>query len=159
MRRPEVKTIVVGTPLFVRQIEERPTGSTLIQRNLIASRKKHLLQVASIYDLEGRNKNQKRIDALVLTLHRLGFRVAEGHTYSSGFYLPEYRRTGRWDKALILYRPERRELGEQVQSFVDENSGIPSELLSIDEVIAANGPPSAELMEDDADVTVLVCSD
>ncbi len=126
-----MERVVVGTPLFVRQIEDQKTGSSP-EEKLFESRNRFLVQVSSIHNLERADRNQQEINALVYKLHCLGYRVSDGSAYGSGFYLSEYRRSNRWNRAFVLFKPNKRALAEQVRSFIDEREEFSTELMSLD---------------------------
>jgi len=109
--------------------------------------------------MERADKNQEKISALVYKLHYLGYRVSEDRVYNSEFYLSEYRRSRRWNRAFVLFRPDKRDLAREVSFFIDEREDFPSELVPLEEAVKANGKQNEELINEDADITVAVCSD
>ena len=57
----------------------------------------------------------------------------------------------------MLFRPDKRDLAREVNSFIDEREDFPSELVPLDEAVKANGQRNEELIDEDADITVAVC--
>ncbi|TDN58969.1 hypothetical protein [Paraburkholderia sp. BL10I2N1] len=164
VRRPYIEKIVVGTPLYVRQTEYQPEPTSGVETSLLESRKKVLVSVLSISNLErGDRIWDKKVDSLAYTLHCLGYRILDGKHCSSSFFLSEYKRTGRWTRAFVLFRPDKREVAEQVRSFIDENEDFPSELISLEDAVKENGKKNEKwnetLIADDVDVSVAICFD
>lgn len=158
VRRPKVREIVVGTPLFVRQVQEQPAVLDA-DATLVEMRKRFLVQVSTVHDLNRADRYQGTIQALVYKLHCVGYRVADGRGYGSGFYLSEYRRVGRWDRAFVLYKAGKRELAEHIQSIVTGEGQLTCDTVEIEEAVVANGECNMNLIADGADISVLVCSD
>lgn len=155
-RRPEVKEIVVGTPLFVRQVQQGPAASDADAA--AAGRKRFQVEVLRVDKrIWGDDDDKNQLSAIIYKLHCLGYRVADGRWCSSDAYLSEFRRQGRWNRIFVLHPSRKRGIAEHIQSVLQSDRPT-CDIVTMDEAVSINGENTRELIADGADVSVLLCS-
>ena len=153
VRRNEVQKIVVGTPLFVRQIDSPVTVNV---DDAVEKRKRFAIQVSAVQNFKHTNRNRNEIENLVCQLHNLGYRILDGKGFGSRFYLSNYRRYNRWNRAFVLHRGSDCELAKEISTLIEQ---FTVDVVSIDDVVEANNIHDRELISDKADIAILICSD